>query len=387
LREYEKGRRPNKITKTDPIFFDLRSGEPIVWYSKGKDGTIEIFDLMGYHPNTGDELLPITKEIANEWAEQQHKQPPRVPNRVQLSAVAEPFDPLTGAPRLWFSRKSEADYEFFDGSGFNPRNGEPLQLFTKDEVARYSQEIEKKEKMLKDEQRELEKAAEKRKAEDAEKQAVRDTQNREQQAKRDQQLKSASAAAKRCDELAANPNDQRRVGPGVDYSSLRGQAQEAITQCGLAVEQNSRELRFKYQLARATQWTDRNRAFTLLQDLVRQGYPAAYDNLGWIYYQDRHDPAQAAALFRAGTQAGDPDAMVSLVEMIDRKDTVPLNASETKLELLRRAAQLGSATAANAYNLELAQEQKNDEERRAQLQQQQMMLQLIGGVLQNIPRR
>jgi hypothetical protein len=96
LREYEKGKRPTKITDSNPIFFEPQSGEPIVWYYKNKNGAIEIFDLMGYHPTTGEELFPITKEVASEWDEQQRKVPPRVPNPVPLGAGA--FDPLTGAP-------------------------------------------------------------------------------------------------------------------------------------------------------------------------------------------------------------------------------------------------------------------------------------------------
>ena len=63
LREYEKGNRPQKIQTADPTFFDLRTGEPIVWYYKDKNGVIELFNLMGFHPQSGDELSPVTKEI------------------------------------------------------------------------------------------------------------------------------------------------------------------------------------------------------------------------------------------------------------------------------------------------------------------------------------
>jgi TPR repeat protein len=387
LREYEKGKRPNRVADAAPTFFDLRSGEPIVWYYKDKSGAIELFDLMGYHPNTGDELLPITKEAATEWGEQQHRRPARVPNRVQLGADTVLFDATTGAPRLWFSRKGEAEYEFFDGPGFNPRNADPLQSFTRDEASRYFEEIRAREKRLKDEQDKAEEERKRREAEDAQRRADLAAKLEEEQRKRDAELRAATAAVKNCDELAANPNDPRRVGAGVEYAALMAQAQDAIAQCRLAVEQNPSELRFTYQLARAMEGSDRNRAFTLLQDLVRQRYPAAYDNLGWIYLTDKHDPARAVALFRTGVQAGDPDAMLSLAEMIGRGHAVPTNESETKLELYRRAAQLGSSAATNAYNVELAREQQGMEERRIQLQQQQMMLQMFGGILQSIPRR
>ena len=58
LKEYEKGDRPKRIDVSEPTFFDLRSGEPAIWYAKNKNGNIELFSLMGFHPDTGDELLP-----------------------------------------------------------------------------------------------------------------------------------------------------------------------------------------------------------------------------------------------------------------------------------------------------------------------------------------
>jgi TPR repeat protein len=106
-----------------------------------------------------------------------------------------------------------------------------------------------------------------------------------------------------------------------------------------------------------------------------------------MYYWDKRDFGQAAQLFRRGVQAGDPDAMVSLAEMIDHQDTEPLNPSETKLELYRRAAQLGSDAAKRGYADEQAQAPKPQQQRFNQLQQQQMILGVVNGFLQNIPRR
>ena len=36
LREYEKGKRPERVVEEEPIFFDPRSGEPIIWYWMAK---------------------------------------------------------------------------------------------------------------------------------------------------------------------------------------------------------------------------------------------------------------------------------------------------------------------------------------------------------------
>lgn len=44
-------------------YFDMITGEPIVWYSERPDGTIKLFALPGHDPTTGELLKPITKEI------------------------------------------------------------------------------------------------------------------------------------------------------------------------------------------------------------------------------------------------------------------------------------------------------------------------------------
>jgi hypothetical protein len=44
-------------------YFDMLSGEPIVWYSERPNGEIKLFSLPGYDPMTGQLLKPINKEI------------------------------------------------------------------------------------------------------------------------------------------------------------------------------------------------------------------------------------------------------------------------------------------------------------------------------------
>ena len=65
LRAYEKGVRPQRITEAEPTYFDPRTGEPIVWYYKNENGDIEIFNLMGFTPETGKELLPVSQVSSN----------------------------------------------------------------------------------------------------------------------------------------------------------------------------------------------------------------------------------------------------------------------------------------------------------------------------------
>jgi hypothetical protein len=70
LEEYKKGKLPLRIAESDPTFFSSRTGEPIVWYYQSKQKGIELFDLMGFHPETGVELTPITKEVVETWRQQ-----------------------------------------------------------------------------------------------------------------------------------------------------------------------------------------------------------------------------------------------------------------------------------------------------------------------------
>ena len=384
LKEYEKGKRPTKIALSDPIFFDRATGEPIVWYLRTDAGQIELFDLMGFHPTTGEELLPVTKEVANEWSQQRRK---CVPTPITINPDTRIFDPATGSSQLWYWRRANGEYEFFDCGGFHPRNGEALKPFDREAFRNYESDVREKEKQLRTEQERVQKEQEQRAQREAAEKAARDARAAQEAKERADELRRASEAARRCDELAANPNDSRRAGEGVAFDALKSQAREAMVNCELAVNQNPTELRFRYQLGRALEWIDRKRALQIHQELVGRGYPAALDNLGWLYFTEKRDAAQAVACFRRGVQAGDSDSMVSLAEMIERGYASPANPNEERLELYRRAAKLGNATAERAYQAEIAKGQAIRQERLLQLEQQRRMMQIMGTVIQNIPRR
>ena len=87
LKEYAEGKRPGRIKARPPEFFDPRTSEPIVWYVD-HGGAIEIFDLLGYHPETSEELLPVTPEIVDRWKAQQaqfaRSHPPRGPRHLSV---------------------------------------------------------------------------------------------------------------------------------------------------------------------------------------------------------------------------------------------------------------------------------------------------------------
>jgi hypothetical protein len=357
LREYEKGNRPKKIEVADPTFFDLRSGEPAIWYAKSKDGKIDLFSLMGFHPDTGEELLPITREVAALWKDQQAKNNVRVPQPVDPKTYVF-FDQKTGDSRAWFWRSPDGQYEFYDGAGFHPKTGDKLLVLTKDIVLKLGKDAADKAESDKSE-------ADRRRAE----------------------LDRASQAGRQCDDLAANPNDANRVGDGMPYESLKARAKEATDACGIAVTQNPNEKRFQYQLGRILEYSDRKRSAVIFQKLVAAGYPAAFDNLGWIAYADQKNPQAAVDLFRRGIALNDTDSMISLAEMIARGHTQARDPSETKLALYAKASQLGNQVASHAYDVEQQKENSAVSEREQQLQQQRIAGQIFGLILSNMAHR
>jgi hypothetical protein len=64
----KKNDRPRRITVNarQVEFFDSTTARPRVWYSRASDGAIELFDSPGYHPITGDALLPASKDLVDE---------------------------------------------------------------------------------------------------------------------------------------------------------------------------------------------------------------------------------------------------------------------------------------------------------------------------------
>jgi TPR repeat protein len=386
LREYEKGNRPKPIkSPPDPTFFDLRTGEPVVWHHKAKSGSIQIFDLMGFHPESGEELLPITRDIVEAWKTQQKAVNVRAPQRIDPEKYAF-FDPVTGSARVWYWRNEKGDYEFYDAPGYQPRTGDSLAVVTKEALEQLQRDSQAKEKQLEEERRRIEREQRER-TEKIEREARELAKKQEEEAKlREAERKRETQAANLCDQMAGNPSDAGRSGIGVTFDVLKNQAKEAASNCEQAVRQYPNELRFQYQLGRSMQFVDRNKAFEILRKLVGLRYAAAYDNLGWMLYADKKNVPEAVSVFRAGTRLGDPDSMVSLAEMIDRGHLTPADQSETKIALYARAAALGHQSAQRALQVEQAKEAKAAQDLATQQQQQRLMLEVLGTVIQNVRR-
>jgi TPR repeat protein len=255
---------------------------------------------------------------------------------------------------VWYWHSHSGDWEFYDNPGFQPRTGDPLQIITRDAIAKWQEERTKHEQAL-------------------------------------QAQETRREAAALCDELAANPNDRRRTSAGVPYEELKMRADEAVEACANAADANPKQLRFQYQLARALEFVNRAKALEIHGRLVKAKYPAAYDNMGWLIYADKKNPSQAVKYFRMGVELGDPDSMVSLADMIDRAVYSPPNAPFVKLSLYKRAAQLGHQGAAQAYEIEMQRQQQLQQQlQQRQLTEQEMqrrMIEAFGMILRSIPRR
>ena len=64
---------------------------------------------MGFNPDTGEELLPITSEIAAVWKPQSS-----APHKIAPDDNFEFFDPVTGKSRVWYRRDVAGAFEFFN---------------------------------------------------------------------------------------------------------------------------------------------------------------------------------------------------------------------------------------------------------------------------------
>ncbi|WP_197520892.1 hypothetical protein [Bradyrhizobium icense] len=317
IAEYRSGHRPKQITSTDPTFFDPTTGEPVVWYSKNTRDEIELFNLMGFHPQTGEELIPITRPIVDTWKQQAAKIIRRVPVRVDDPEKFGFFDPTTGSAKVWYWRSANGEYEFYDGPGFHPRSGDQFQIVTRDVIAEWRQQQEDVAAKKRAEQEQREKEARERAEREA--QQAREVAERERLAREAaaEALRQQQQSANECDRLAANPTDARKIGEGVSFDLLKRQADQAFDACVRATQTFPSELRYQYQLGRAAQFKDKKQAFDIFTRLVQANYAAAFDNLGGMYLYDRKDAASAIQLFKRGSALDDADSMVSLVDLIE----------------------------------------------------------------------
>jgi len=113
-------------------------------------------------------------------------------------------------------------------------------------------------------------------------------------------------AIKRCDQLAAHPNDKNSNVAGVGWDVLDGK--EAVDSCRLAVELNPGNARMHFQLGRAYDKAGNPQALTELKiAAIDMRYPAAFNNLGLLYWDGLYtskDSSNARDLFEQGMELG-----------------------------------------------------------------------------------
>ena len=192
-----------------------------------------------------------------------------------------------------------------------------------------------------------------------------------------------------CDRLASNPNDLQKPSDvdGASYDFLAVNVAEAISACSVAVNLNPKQPRFRYQLARALQITRPNEAWPKFQALMREQYPAAFDNAARIQIKPFKNYGEAIRFAKSGTRLNDPDSMVTLAELIEKNYYQPQSQDESRISLLSHAAMLGHKGAQAVLNQENA-KSTSDNAKIAQDQiGQAKALDFLNNVIQLIPRR
>lgn len=59
-------RAPLQIDDPSQFFCHI-TREPLIWYYESTDGSIEFYDMPGYHPIYGEELKPITRDVISRY--------------------------------------------------------------------------------------------------------------------------------------------------------------------------------------------------------------------------------------------------------------------------------------------------------------------------------
>lgn len=94
-------------------WFNPNTGAPMLWYSRSSDGKLVFFLRSGVNPRTGDQLLPVTRELEQSWSEALTPKPPRpITQRDELHAMLSPA--ASGGPGVLLLHQSANDREGAD---------------------------------------------------------------------------------------------------------------------------------------------------------------------------------------------------------------------------------------------------------------------------------
>lgn len=80
----------NPVDPHGATFFNPITGDAQIFYFRYPDGTVEFYDMPGFHPRTGARLEPVTRDVYLEWQESERK---------RLAAMGPPPTPTHAGPR------------------------------------------------------------------------------------------------------------------------------------------------------------------------------------------------------------------------------------------------------------------------------------------------
>jgi len=135
----------------------------------------------------------------------------------------------------------------------------------------------------------------------------------------------------RCDELAGDPNDDQRMGPAVESSSI--DIDQAMTFCKNAIEEYPETARFLYQLARVYSANKQYKeAFEYFQQAADENYVIAMHVLGdvykWGYGAKEKNYEQAVKWYKKAAVQGDVMAQYTLGQMYSGSSEIEVNYVE-----------------------------------------------------------
>ena len=107
------------------VYFARETGRALKWYAETPEG-IRFYDDSGYDTKYGIKLKPATPDMMIDVERRARGQVPRLVPPAQLPSL-DLFDAISGDPKYWYYRLPDGSYDLFDGPGFDPRNGQPLQ--------------------------------------------------------------------------------------------------------------------------------------------------------------------------------------------------------------------------------------------------------------------
>jgi hypothetical protein len=287
-------------------------------------------------PHTGKKCQMLTPEIESKLA---NLASGRRPNRVPDDSEPKLFDSILGTPIVWYFRSRDNLIELWDAEGIHPFEGDVLRPIDRDVAEEWKRQL-----------------ADRRRREEAERK-IADEEAEAAQRNLLEKKRITDAAGVMCDKLAGNRYDIYRNTsvPGASYQLLRANALQASEACEAATVAEPTTQRYRYQLARAHQAQQSPAAKQLFMDLARNNYPSAFDNLGWISWNER-DPRQAITYFEHGASLGNAEAMVSLAQFLLEGKYVRKDE--------RRAYALLSGAAAQGHEQAVEAVQKYESQRR-----------------------